>query len=264
MDINTLILLIRGVNRMRKICIINQKGGVGKTTTAINLAAGLAKKHKRVLVLDLDPQGNINTNLCVPAHKTMYNVLVDGEDPRNCIFPVADGLDVIPSNDSLSQAEMILAGRPSRETVLRRAMEGIYEYDYIIVDCPPSINLLNQNALLFANEAFVPVATEYLALDALKKMESTINDLNQLFNHNLRITQVIPTMYDKRIKSCIKTLSEMKKGYDYLVSVPIKINSKLKEAPGTGQNIYEFAAQSNGAKDYAKLTEQVIDCEYYM
>jgi chromosome partitioning protein len=249
---------------MRKICIINQKGGVGKTTTTINLAAGLAKKHKKVLIIDLDPQGNVNTNLCIPADKNMYHILVENLNPVQCIYSVSEYIDILPSNNSLSEAEMILVGKPSRETFLKRVLAPIRGYDYVLVDCPPSINLLNQNALLYANEAFIPVATEYLALDALKKMNATIEELNKLFNHNLKITMVIPTMYDRRIKSCITTLSEIKKGFEHLVSSPITINSKLKEAPGKGQNIFDYAKSSTGAKDYMVLTEKVIEGEYYL
>ncbi|MFO7710350.1 MAG: AAA family ATPase [Candidatus Woesearchaeota archaeon] len=246
---------------MRKVCVINQKGGVGKTTTVINLSAGLAQKNKKVLVLDLDPQGNVNTNLCLYAEKNMYHMLVEGADPRECMVHVNDFLHVIPSNSTLSQAELILSGKVGRETVLKRCLEGLYEYDYIIVDCPPSINLLNQNALLFANEAFIPVATEYLAFDALRKVEHTIEEINEVFGHNLRISLVIPTLYDRRIKSCIKILSELKKGYNGLVVTPISINSKLKESPGCGVNIYEHAKHSRGAKDYMRLTEKVIELE---
>ncbi|MCB9362270.1 ParA family protein [Candidatus Woesearchaeota archaeon] len=248
---------------MRKICVINQKGGVGKTTTTISLAAGLAKKNKKVLVIDLDPQGNINTHFCLPADKTMYDVLVNGEDPEDAIQHVTEFLHIIPSNSKLSEAEMILAGVSSRETVLKRALQSITRYDYVIVDCPPSISLLNQNALLYAHEAFIPVATEYLALDALKKMQSTIDEINELFGHNLQITMVIPTMYDKRIKSSIQVLGEIKKGFSDLVSQPIRVNSKLKEAPGKGTTIFEYAKSCNGAKDYMKLTEKVIKAEYY-
>ena len=248
---------------MRKVCIINQKGGVGKTTTTISLAAGLAQKKKKVLILDLDPQGNINTSFCMPAEKHMYHLLVEDADPRECIVRITDFLHIIPSDSSISKAEMIMIGQPSRETILRRAMAEVQDYDYIIVDCPPSINLLNQNALLYCNEAFIPVSTEYLSLDALRKMEATIDEINHLFNHNIHISMIIPTMYDKRIRSSIEVLRDIKKGYNGVVSPPIRVNSKLKEAPGESKTIYEYAKRSRGAEDYLKLTDRVIEREYF-
>jgi chromosome partitioning protein len=248
---------------MRKVCIINQKGGVGKTTTTINLAAGLASRNKKVLIVDLDPQGNINTNFMQPTVQNLYHVLVENVDPRSVIIPMTDFLHILPSDSSLSKAELILAGTASRETVLRRAMQHITEYDYVLVDCPPSINLLNQNALLYGHEAFIPVATEYLSLDALRKMEKTVNEINELFNHNMHISLIIPTMYDKRIKSSLRTLMELKKGFNSKVSLPIRVNSKLKEAPEKGMTIFDHARSSNGAKDYLALTEKVIANEYY-
>lgn len=246
---------------MRKVCVINQKGGVGKTTTTINLAYGLAAKNRKVLVLDLDPQGNVNTSFTVPAMKTMYHLLVDGADARECIVSVTDYLHVIPSDGSLTKAEIIMSGQAGREMILKRAMMHINDYDYVLVDCPPSMGLLNQNALLFANEAFIPVATEYLAVDGLRKMEATIDELKELFNHYIDITLVVPTMYDKRIKSCITTLGQIRKGYNGQVGNPIGVNSKLKEAPGEAKTIFEHAKNSKGAKDYEKLVEKVISQE---
>lgn len=248
---------------MRRIAVVSQKGGVGKTTTTVNLAAGLAKKGKKVLILDLDPQGNVSTCFFASNKKNMYHLLVDDEDPKNCIFNVTDFLHIIPSDKMLAKAELSLSGMPSRETVLKRRMENITNYDYVIIDCPPSLSLLSQNALTYAKEAFIPVATEYLSIDALRKTNQTIDEINELFSHKLKISAVIPTMYDKRIKSGIKALAEIKKGYNGLVTDPIRINSKLKEAPEKGVSVFDFAKSSRGAKDYMKLVEKVIDGDFF-
>ena len=248
---------------MRKIAVISQKGGVGKTTTTVHLAAGLAKKGKKVLILDLDPQGNVSTCFFANAPKNMYHLLVEDIPPEQCIMNVSELLDIIPSDKSLAKAEMALAGVPSRETVLKRRLEHLNSYDYIIVDCPPSLSLLSQNALMFAKEAFIPVATEYLSIDALRKTNQTIEEMNDLFKHKIKITAIIPTMYDKRIKSCIKSLAEIKKGFNGLVTDPIRINAKLKEAPEKGISVFDFAKSSRGAKDYMKLIEKVLDGEFY-
>ncbi len=248
---------------MRKICIINQKGGVAKTTTAVNLATALAANEKRVLIIDLDPQGNVGICLCVQNNKTVYDLLVEDADPYDCITNVSQNLDVIPSDSSLAKAELIMSGQTSRETILQRKLEPIFNYDYVIIDCPPSLSLLNVNALLYANEAFVPVATDFLALDALKKMSQTISEINELFDHDIKITQVIPTLYDKRNKACVATLKEIKRGYDELVTNPIRMNSKLREAPSQGKDIFEYAKRSPGAVDYKKLAVTVMEAEEY-
>ncbi len=248
---------------MRKICIINQKGGVAKTTTTVNLSNALAAKGKRVLVIDLDPQGNISTCLCVKHDKTMYDLLVNDIDPYECIVNIAENLDVIISDSSLAKAELILAGQTSRETVLRRKMEPVFNYDYVIIDCPPSLSLLNMNALIFAQEAFIPVATDFLALDGLKKMIQVVEEINELFDHDLRITNVIPTMFDARSRANKETLKEIRRGYEDLVTEPIRVNSKLKEAPSAGKHIFDYAKSSRGAKDYLKLAQSIISNEYY-
>ncbi len=246
---------------MRKISIINQKGGVAKTTTTINLATCLAAKGKRVLVLDLDPQGNVGTCLCVKNEKTMYDLLVNDTDPFDCIVNVGENFDVILSDSTLAKAELILAGETSRETVLRRRLEPIFNYDYILIDCPPSLSLLNMNALIFANEAFIPVSTDFLALEGLKKMVQLIDEINEVFDHDLKITSVIPTMYDVRSRSNKETLEQLKRGYEDLVTDPIRINSKLREAPSVGKTIFDYARTSRGAKDYMKLANTVMSAE---
>lgn len=248
---------------MRKICLINQKGGVAKTTTTVNLGTALAASEKRVLIIDLDPQGNIGTCLCVQSEKTIYDLLINDADPYDCIVNVSKNLDVISSDSSLAKAELIMSGQTSRETVLRRKLEPIFNYDYILIDCPPSLSLLNVNALLYANEAFIPVSTDFLALDALKKMSQTISEINELFDHDIKITMVIPTLYDRRNKSCVETLKEIKRGYEELVANPIRMNSKLREAPSKGKDIFEYAKRSPGALDYKKLALSVLEAEEY-
>ncbi|PIO05065.1 hypothetical protein COT47_06385, partial [Candidatus Woesearchaeota archaeon CG08_land_8_20_14_0_20_43_7] len=187
---------------MRRICVINQKGGVGKTTTTVNLGAGLAAEGKKVLLIDLDPQGNISHCLKVEPQKDAYSLIIENAHWKECIVNVAKNLDVMPGRETLTKAEIILAGEQFRETVLRRRLEDIRGYDYIIVDCPPSLGLLNQNAMLFANEAFVPVSTDPLGMVGLKKMENAVRVIEKVFDHNIRMTKVIPSMYDRRNKIC--------------------------------------------------------------
>lgn len=257
-----LIQTVKKGENMRKICVINQKGGVAKTTTTVNLASCLAGKGKRVLIIDLDPQGNIATCFCVHNDKSLYDVLINDADPLDCTVTISENLDVIISDSSLAKAELVMSGQTSRETILKRKFEPVFNYDYIIIDCPPSLSLLTINALLYANEAFVPVSTNFLALDALKKISATIDEINELFDHDIKITTVIPTLFDKRNRSSVVILKEIQRGYDELVTNPIRINSKLSEAPSAGKTIFEFARSSRGAEDYLKLTQTVIANEY--
>ncbi len=248
---------------MRKICIINQKGGVGKTTTTINLAYGLSNKKRRVLIVDLDAQGNISSSLGVTPEKTIYDVLVKTSSAKKCVFNVTKNLDIIPSDTTLAEAEMIMAGKQQRETILKRKLDDLEDdYDYILLDCPPSLSLLNQNALLFAEEAFVPVATDHLSYLGLKQMSQEIEQLNELFDHDLQIGGVIPTMFDKRRKSSRAILDKLNTEFNGVVLPSIRTNCKLAEAPAKGKPIFEYAKSSNGAKDYTELVQAVLQKEW--
>jgi chromosome partitioning protein len=248
---------------MRKICIINQKGGVGKTTTTINLAYGLANKKRRVLIVDLDAQGNISSSLNIKGEKSVYDIVVKNANPKNCIVNVTKNLDIISSDSSLAEAEMVMAGKQQRETILKRKLDDLEDdYDYILLDCPPSLSLLNQNALLFAEEAFVPVATDHLSFLGLKQMSREIEQLNELFDHDLQIGAVIPTMFDKRRKSSRAILDKLNTEFNGVVMPFIRTNCKLAEAPAKGKSIYEYAKNSNGARDYTELVQAVLQKEW--
>ncbi len=246
---------------MRKICVINQKGGVAKTTTVINLAAGLSRQDKKVLVLDLDAQGN--SGLCFNAQSTkdMFDLLIEGADIRECILHLGKNLDIITSRETLTKAELILVGEQNRERALVKKLKKVKDYDYVILDCPPSLGLLSQNAMLYADEAIIPVSTDVLGYDALKKMIVAIRTLNAVFEHDLRITKIVPTMYDMRNKVCKEILDKITSEYYELVSNPIRVNSKLKEAPKEGKSIFAYDPISRGAKDYMALVRLILQEE---
>jgi len=246
---------------MRKICVINQKGGVGKTTTTVNLAFGLAKKGKKVLIVDLDAQGNISDCLPISSNKDIYNLLIGDASIEECTYNVCENLDVIPSCETLTKAEFILVGETNREKILRQKLSKVSGYDYVFIDCPPSLGLLNQNALLYADEAIIPASVDVLGFDALKKMESAMNKINEVFHHSIELAVVVPTMFDSRVKSCKEILKLMNKEYFNQIAEPIRTNSKIKESPSKKKSIFEYAKSSNGSKDYAKLVERVASEE---
>ena len=244
---------------MRTICIINQKGGVGKTTTAVNLAAGLSRNDRKVLLVDLDPQGNVFSSLKVDSDYDIYDAMTGKQDIVNCISNVGKNFDVITSKETLIKAEYYLAAQSESRLLLKGLLEKIDMYDYILVDCPPSLGLLNQNAMAFCKEAFIPASTDPLGQEALRKMRTIVKEINENYGHDIKITKVIPTLFDKRNKICKATLSEMKNEFNGLVSSPIRVNSKLKEAPKYGKSIFSYARSSPGAKDYEKLTDEVME-----
>ncbi len=246
---------------LRKICIINQKGGVGKTTTAINIAAGLSRNDKKVLLIDFDAQGNIATSLNVENDKDIYSILTENADISQCTRNLGKNLDIIPSKESLTKTEVMIAKLPNKEKILKTKLKNLTGYDYVLIDCPPSLGLLNQNALLYAQEAFIPVSTEYLGYDALLKMNNVIKEINSHFKHNLKITKVIPTLFDKRNKTCRNFLDKIMSQFYEITSNPIRVNSKIKEAPAYGKSIFSYAKSSRGAKDYMELVKLILNEE---
>lgn len=246
---------------MRKICVINQKGGVGKTTTTINIAAGLSRKDKKVLIIDFDAQGNIATSLNIESDKDIYSILTENAQISQCTKNLGKNLDIIPSKETLTKTEVIITKLPNKEKILKTKLKNLKGYDYVLIDCPPSLGLLNQNALLYAQEAFIPVSTDFLGYDALLKMIKVIDEINSHFRHNLKITKIIPTLFDKRNKTCRVFLDKITSQYYEVTSNPIRINSKLKEAPAHGKSIFSYAKSSRGSKDYLELVNLILNEE---
>jgi len=244
---------------MRKICIINQKGGVGKTTTAINLAAGLSRKNKKVLIIDLDAQANISSSLKVKeGYKNAYDLLFGNAEVKECTVNLGKNLDIIQSSAGLSKADYYLSKQPEKEVYLKNKLKDLTGYDYVLIDCPPSLNLLNQNAMLYATEAIIPVSTDYLGVDGMKKQARAIHDLNSFFDHELKISKVVPTMFDKRSKLAHSSFAEIQNAFYDIVSDPIRVDSKLRECPLNKKSIFSYAKNSKGSKDYDKLVTSIV------
>ncbi len=249
----------------RVIAIANQKGGVGKTTTAINLGASLAVAERKVLIIDIDPQGNATSGLGLKRAEidtSIYDVLIDGAKisdvlVREVHFPY---LDVAPSSRDLVGAEVELVGRPQRELVLRGALEGIREeYDFVLVDCPPSLGLLTLNTLAAADTVLIPIQCEFYALEGLSQLLNTVRLVQRNLNPRLQIEGVLLTMYDQRLNLSRQVADEAKEYFGNRVfRTTIPRNVRLAEAPSFGKPIVVYDAISAGAQSYLSLAREVI------
>lgn len=242
------------------IALCNQKGGVGKTTCTLNIAAGMEKIGKKVLLIDLDPQAHLTYCLGIQAHElaqTIYDVFKGNRGIEEVVLPI-DGIAVVPSSLDLAGLEMELAGVPGREFLLREALAKTEGYDFIIMDCPPSLGILTLNALTAAQEIYIPLQTEFLALKGMSKLIDTIATVKKRLNKDLEITGIIGTRYDARRKlnkGIIETISE--RFGDKLFQTIIRENISLAEAPGYGQTIFAYAPRSYGAEDYRALAKEI-------
>lgn len=249
----------------KTIAIANQKGGVGKTTTSINLSASLAAKGKKVLVIDTDPQGNTTSGFGVEKNdldNTVYELMLSECSIKECILKdVIDGVSIIPSNVNLAAAEIELIGVDRKEYILKREVEWIKDsFDYIIIDCPPSLSMLTINAMTTADTVLVPIQCEYYALEGLSQLIHTINLVKERLNPDLDIEGVVFTMYDSRTNLSMQVVENVKNNLSQKVfQTLIPRNIRLAEAPSYGMPINAYDPKSAGAEAYMQLAEEVIN-----
>ena len=248
----------------RIIAIANQKGGVGKTTTAINLSASLASLGKKVLAIDMDPQGNMSSGLGVDKNeveKTVYDLIIGNIGIEECIYEeVIENLDVLPSNIDLSAAEIELIGVDNKEYILRDEVNKVKEkYDFIIIDCPPALSMLTINAMTTSDSVLVPIQCEYYALEGLSQLIHTIELVQERLNPELEIEGVVFTMYDARTNLSLQVVENVKENLDTKIyETMIPRNIRLAEAPSYGIPINMYDSKSAGAESYRKLAKEIV------
>lgn len=242
-----------------RIAILNQKGGTGKTTTTVNLGAGLAEQGHRVLIIDADSQGHVGVSLGVGGKKTLFHVIVEGAALSECTVSARPNLDILSADDTLASAEIFLARLDEdRDKMLRKTLVDVNAYDIILVDCGPSLSLLNMNALTFADHLIVPVACDFLSLVGVKQVMKTLRNVNRVLLHPISVMGILPTFYDMRNKISDEAVKTLQGHFHDKVLPPVRVNTRLKEAPSESKTIFEYAPESRGAIDYRRLVTWVI------
>jgi chromosome partitioning protein len=247
------------------IAVFNQKGGTAKTTTSVHVAAGLARAGKKVLLVDTDGQGNVAASLGLAPERTLYHVIVMGLGYREAVVTARPGLDVLASNETLAAAELYLAGQKQRDRVLaQRLAEAKRDYEFVVVDCSPSLSLLNQNALIFADGVLCPVACDYLSLLGVRQVLRTIKQINRLLGHPLALAGVLPTLFDQRARICRDAVDSLRQSFGDVCFDPIHFAIKAKEAPAQGKTLFEYAPGSPAAEDYARVVQRLLELDFTM
>jgi chromosome partitioning protein len=248
----------------KTVSILNQKGGVGKTTTAVNLSACIGDKDKKVLLVDVDPQGNTTSGFGIDKRKTKlssYDILVGEKKAENVIIHTEfKNIDIIPSNMDLAGAELEIIDKKGRESLLKNALAPVWDkYDYVFLDCPPSLGLITLNALTASDTFLVPIQCEYYALEGLSQLMSTVRQIKRLYNPYIELEGVLLTMYDGRLNLTRQVVEEVKKFFPKKVySTTIPRNVRLSEAPSFGQPIIYFDRASKGSEAYNALADEFL------
>jgi chromosome partitioning protein len=243
---------------MRKIAIVGFKGGIGKTTTCVNLGAALALRGRRILLIDTDTQANLSITLGINKYdRSLADVLMRRAKAEECVLPARKNLDLLPSNIALFKAQQRMVLEMAREEIFVELFNGLDGYDYQLLDCAPSLSLLTVNSMAYAEEVFIPVSMEMLALAGARQFMTYLRTISRMLGRGAVIRLIVPTFYDPRRRVSEVVLRSLMKDFGSRVTHPIRIDTLLSEAPGAGKTIFEYARRSRGARDYARLAELV-------
>lgn len=243
---------------MRKIAIVGFKGGIGKTTTCVSLGAALALRNRRVLLIDTDTQAHVSLALGITDFKnSLTEVLLDKAEAEDCVLPARQNLDLLPANLGLFKAQQRMVLELAREEIFIRRLGGLNGYDYQLLDCAPSVSLLTVNAVSYVQEVFIPVSMEMLAVAGAREFMRYLREISRMMGKGAAIRLIIPTFYDGRRRVSGMVLETLTKDFGARVTPPIRIDTKLSEAPGAGKTIFEYMPRGRGATDYARLAELV-------
>lgn len=242
------------------VAVINQKGGTGKTTTTINLGSALSKLGKKVLLLDLDPQSNLSYSLAVSTSDDTLAEVFLGSKKIKDILVEKDGLWIAPGSNELVDIEISLVSQPDRENFLKTILSELKGFDYVLIDCPPSLSVLTLNALTAAQEVLIPLQMEVLTLQGLDQIMNTVQKVKKAFNPKLKIKGIVVVMFDIRRKLSLEVLEYLRENLkEKIFSSHIRLNVKLAEAPSFGKSVLDYDSSSNGAKDYKSLAEEFVE-----